>query len=203
MDPGSIAAAVGGDIAGALITGHFNAREADKNRDFQSYMSGTAYQRAAKDLEAAGLNRILALGNGASTPGGSTATMPSMSLGSTGIAAASAKSAIQLQEEQKALVEQQRKVAEEQELLVKNQGIEAYAKAHAAMKYADPTAAAELAAKLASGDLAAHNARSAAVEAQFQEGLGDTGKLLYQFMKDIGLGGVPAKIITKLPLLKR
>jgi len=38
-------------------------------------MSSTAYQRAAIDLDKAGLNRILALGSPASSPGGSTAVM--------------------------------------------------------------------------------------------------------------------------------
>lgn len=38
-------------------------------------MSSTAYQRAAVDLNKAGLNRILALGSPASSPGGSTAVM--------------------------------------------------------------------------------------------------------------------------------
>lgn len=51
----------------------WNARQAQISRDFQERMSNTSYQRAAKDLEAAGLNRILALGSGATTPGGAVA----------------------------------------------------------------------------------------------------------------------------------
>lgn len=56
----------------------YNSAEAEKNRQWQERMSNTAYQRATEDLEAAGLNKWLAVtgGNGASasTPSGSTAT---------------------------------------------------------------------------------------------------------------------------------
>ena len=52
-----------------------NERIARDNKAFQERMSSTAYQRAAKDLDAAGLNRILAIGSPSSTPAGSVATM--------------------------------------------------------------------------------------------------------------------------------
>lgn len=75
-----------GGAAGSIIGGLFgrsgqsdanrtNLRIARENREFQREMSSTAYQRATKDLEAAGLNRILALGSPASTPAGNVATM--------------------------------------------------------------------------------------------------------------------------------
>lgn len=61
---------------------NFNSTEAMKNREWQEHMSNTAYQRAVKDMKKAGLNPILAFQNGgASTPGGSAATISGASMG--------------------------------------------------------------------------------------------------------------------------
>lgn len=60
----------------------YNSAEALKNREFQERMSNTAYQRTVEDMKKAGLNPILAYANGgASTPGGSGATITGASMG--------------------------------------------------------------------------------------------------------------------------
>lgn len=52
----------------------YNAQEAQKQRDWEEMMSNTAYQRATNDLQAAGLNPILAASASASTPSGGMAS---------------------------------------------------------------------------------------------------------------------------------
>lgn len=75
-------ASAGANVLGGLLgksgqdkANALNYRIAKEQMAFQERMSNTAYQRAAGDLEKAGLNRILALGSPASSPGGASATM--------------------------------------------------------------------------------------------------------------------------------
>ncbi|UPW41208.1 DNA pilot protein [Sigmofec virus UA08Rod_4967] len=61
----------------------FAAEEAQKNRDWQENMSNTAYQRAIKDMKAAGINPILAAQNGGAQTGAGATAHAQMAHGQT------------------------------------------------------------------------------------------------------------------------
>lgn len=80
-------------------TMQYNRQEAGKARDWQEKMSNTEVQRKMEDMEKAGLNPMLmtqGAGQGASTPGGSSAK--SNASGSSGSASASTANRAQPQD---------------------------------------------------------------------------------------------------------
>lgn len=58
------------NIASARAAEVWSSGEAQKQMDFQERMSSSAHQREVDDLKAAGLNPLLSVNSGASTPGG-------------------------------------------------------------------------------------------------------------------------------------
>ncbi|AXH76660.1 MAG: DNA pilot protein [Microviridae sp.] len=87
---------------GQQDTNAANAQQAQKQMDYQTQMSNTSYQRGMADMEAAGLNPMLAYSQGgASVPGGSQATMGN-SLGAGANSAMSTAATLQAMEQQAA-----------------------------------------------------------------------------------------------------
>ena len=115
-------------LLGGQLSATSSAKQAKEQMDFQERMSNTAYQRAATDLEKAGLNRVLALGSPATTPGGAMGQVPdfgsAMASGSqAGVATASgAQSIAKQQAEINQIVEQTVGIsAENQKKLVESE----------------------------------------------------------------------------------
>lgn len=109
ITPG-VGAALGGvgSYLGISAANKANQQMAQNQMNFQADMSNTSYQRAVQDMMKAGLNPMLAYQQGgASTPGGSTATMDNVLGNATNTAIASANAIQDLRnkgEQEKSLI---------------------------------------------------------------------------------------------------
>jgi hypothetical protein len=101
-----VAPVIGAAIAGSVVSGIMNQNSANRQMRFQKEMSNTAWQRAVKDMKAAGINPILAAKTGpASSPSGASATMPD--LGTTYNTAQQVQNQGELIEKQKEKIDQE------------------------------------------------------------------------------------------------
>jgi len=133
----------------------FDSAQVTKQNAFQERMSNTANQRAADDLQKAGLNRILALGSPSSSPTGSAAVGGQVS-GNKGSGSTSGGASARMENEataalqsattalnmrnlksQNKLLEQQSKKLKEETRVTKNQADVTGAYKHPKIKSAD------------------------------------------------------------------
>ena len=98
-----------GGLVGQQEANKMNAEQAQMNRDFQERMSNTAYQRAIKDLQEAGLSPMLAYSQGsASTPSGALSAPMQSAFGSAVQSGVSAYQAAQQGAQTSSNVEKQK-----------------------------------------------------------------------------------------------
>lgn len=180
--------ALAADYLSSRVQGGFNAKEAGKQRSFEERMSSTAYQRAAHDLRSAGLNRILALGNPASTPSGASASIEKPDFAGSATRAASAKQQIDLQKAEESLVRQKQNESTSAESL--NRAMEVTQATQQGLNIANATSASEQA------KLLAEQARKTRFEADRGELLnplyqlgGDVTKWFDGFLRNSAKGG--------------
>jgi len=180
---GGIATGLTGGLLGGIGQASANASNekiASDNRNFQEMMSNTAYQRATQDMEKAGINPMLAyMQGGATTPGGSTATMGNVG----GAALEGAASALQAKN-----ANSQSEAAEAAALQAKAGAAKTGAEAAATPALMAAQTAAALAQAKATPQQAAAAVKNAASSAQQAE----KGNLptVYNALKDMGGGAV-------------
>lgn len=156
----SLGAFLGAELGSSLVSGLFNRSSAQSQMRFQERMASTQYQRAAKDLEAAGLNRIIAFGSPADSPGGAGYSMQKPDFNASSAADVNRKNSVfqrELMDAQRANTEQSTITGKAQENLFVDQAGSARAAA---------------AASQSSADLNAVEARIKQVEADFSEKTG-------------------------------
>lgn len=137
MSAGAFMAA---ELGSALVSSLVGRSSAKSQMRFQEHMANTQYQRAAKDLEAAGLNRIIAFGSPADSPGGAGYSMQKPDFNASSAADVNRKNSVfqrELMDAQRTNVEQSTNTGKAQESLFVDQAGAARAAAAASQSSAD------------------------------------------------------------------